>query len=67
MLICGSLALQAGGCYVPMDPAFPDERLGAYLQDSGAVLLLTQSQHAQRAAALGGACADASPGWQVGL
>lgn len=37
--------LKAGGAYLPLDPAYPDERLTYMLQDSGAQLLLT---HASR-------------------
>jgi amino acid adenylation domain-containing protein len=33
--------LKAGGCYVPLDPAFPKERLGNILEDSQAHLVLT--------------------------
>jgi amino acid adenylation domain-containing protein len=34
--------LEAGAAYVPLDPAYPAERLGAMLRDSGARLLLTR-------------------------
>lgn len=41
-LIAAFLAvLKAGGVYLPIDPAFPAERADYMLQDSGAVLLLT--------------------------
>ncbi|HPM85077.1 MAG TPA: condensation domain-containing protein, partial [Candidatus Anammoximicrobium sp.] len=36
--------LKAGGAYLPLDPAFPQERLAFMLEDSGADLLLTQQQ-----------------------
>jgi amino acid adenylation domain-containing protein len=36
--------LLAGGCYVPLDPAYPDERLAYMLADSGAAALLTEER-----------------------
>ena len=43
-LIVGLFAiLKAGGTYLPLDPAYPRERLGAMLEDARPVLLLTQS------------------------
>jgi len=45
-------ALVAGRAYVPLDPAFPDARLAAILADSGADVLLTDAEHAERAARL---------------
>ncbi|MBL8499078.1 MAG: amino acid adenylation domain-containing protein [Nitrosomonas sp.] len=36
--------LKAGGCYVPLDPEYPQERLDYMIKDSGIRLLLTQSQ-----------------------
>ncbi|HEV7517967.1 MAG TPA: amino acid adenylation domain-containing protein, partial [Thermoanaerobaculia bacterium] len=33
--------LQAGGCYLPLDPTYPPERLAFLLRDSGAVAVLT--------------------------
>ncbi|PWU11731.1 MAG: hypothetical protein C5B50_22825 [Verrucomicrobia bacterium] len=35
-------ALLAGGAYVPMDPAYPADRLAFMLEDSGASVVLTQ-------------------------
>ncbi|WP_164018189.1 non-ribosomal peptide synthetase [Pyxidicoccus trucidator] len=35
--------LKAGGLYVPLDPAYPRQRLGFILEDSGARLLLTRA------------------------
>jgi amino acid adenylation domain-containing protein len=34
--------LKAGGCYVPLDPAYPKARLAYLLKDSGVGLLLTE-------------------------
>jgi amino acid adenylation domain-containing protein/FkbH-like protein len=34
--------LKSGAAYVPLDPAYPRERLGAILEDSGASIVLTQ-------------------------
>ncbi|AFY82809.1 non-ribosomal peptide synthetase [Oscillatoria acuminata] len=36
--------LKAGGAYLPLDPAYPQERLGFMLKDAGVSLLVTQ-QH----------------------
>jgi len=35
--------LKAGGAYLPLDPTYPRDRLAFMLEDSGAVLLLTQA------------------------
>ncbi|MDZ4813392.1 MAG: amino acid adenylation domain-containing protein, partial [Pseudomonadota bacterium] len=43
-LVIGVLGvLKAGGGYVPLDPLYPDDRLGYMLADSAPVALLTQS------------------------
>ncbi|MDO0944032.1 condensation domain-containing protein, partial [Brevibacillus laterosporus] len=43
-MIIGVLGiLKAGAAYVPIDPAYPIDRIEYVLQDSGAILLLTQS------------------------
>ncbi|MBG1265874.1 non-ribosomal peptide synthase/polyketide synthase, partial [Nostoc sp. WHI] len=36
--------LKAGGAYIPLDPAYPEERLSYMLADSGVEVLLTQQQ-----------------------
>ncbi len=49
-------ALKAGGAYLPLDPAYPEERLAFMLEDSEAPVLLTQSHlrdHAARFAPAG--------------
>jgi amino acid adenylation domain-containing protein len=40
--------LKAGGAYVPLDPAYPKERLAFMLKDSGATILLTVRELADR-------------------
>ena len=43
-LLVGALAiLKAGGAYLPLDPAYPKDRLALYLEDSGASVVVTQS------------------------
>lgn len=44
--------LKAGKFYVPIDPSFPRERISSILQDCGARLLITDSQHFHRAGEL---------------
>lgn len=44
-VLVGVLAvLRAGAAYVPLDPAFPRERLDYMLDDSGAAVVLTQAR-----------------------
>ncbi len=43
-MMVGLLAvMKAGGAYLPLDPAYPRERLSFMLEDAGAPVLLTQS------------------------
>ena len=47
-MIVGLLAiLKAGGTYVPMDPAYPEERLQRILEDTGIQVVLTQQNFLQ--------------------
>lgn len=46
--------MMAGGVYVPLDPAVPDERLAYLLGDSDPALILTDSALEQRLVALAG-------------
>ncbi|WP_087687508.1 non-ribosomal peptide synthetase [Pandoraea sp. PE-S2R-1] len=43
MLVALLGVLKAGGCYVPLDPAYPAERLRYMLDHSGVTRLITQS------------------------
>ncbi|HSF40181.1 MAG TPA: amino acid adenylation domain-containing protein [Thermoanaerobaculia bacterium] len=45
--------LRAGGAYLPLDPAYPPERLELMLEDSGARLLLTEGALSGRLRAAG--------------
>jgi amino acid adenylation domain-containing protein len=47
-------ALKAGGCYVPLDPKAPAERLSYLVRDSGTVVILTDEARLPQAAALVG-------------
>jgi len=38
--------LKAGGCYVPLDPKYPKERLAFMLEDAQVPVLLTQNEPA---------------------
>lgn len=43
-LVIGALAiLKAGGAYVPLDPAYPADRIAHYVSDSGAQVIVTQT------------------------
>ncbi len=58
-MVSGVLAiLIAGGACVPLDPAYPRERLAFMLQDSGAPLLLTQRALLERLPAHRVLCID---------
>ena len=45
--------LKAGGCYVPLDPSYPSDRLAFLLQDAAPPVLLTQARLADRLPAHG--------------
>lgn len=48
MIISMLAVLKAGGCYVPLDPAYPIERLGFMIDDAAASVLLTEAGLAAR-------------------
>ncbi|KAG1667307.1 hypothetical protein FOA52_005066 [Chlamydomonas sp. UWO 241] len=46
----GILAIhKAGGCYVPLDGGYPEDRLAGMLQDAGARFMVTTSMYMERA------------------
>ena len=58
-LLVGLLAvLKAGAAYVPLDPEYPQERLGFMLADSGARVLLAQQRLAHLLPAAQAVCVD---------
>jgi non-ribosomal peptide synthetase component F len=49
-LVISILAVfKAGGCYLPCDPDYPDDRLSVYLEDGKAIVALSQAKHLERA------------------
>src|SRR5207253_8068291 len=44
--------VQAGGAYLPADPAYPDDRLAYMLQDSQAAIVITQEKFEKKIASL---------------
>ncbi|HEX8273687.1 MAG TPA: amino acid adenylation domain-containing protein [Longimicrobiaceae bacterium] len=54
-LVVAALAvMRAGGAYLPLDPAYPAERLAYVLEDAGARVLLTRQPLLERFAPFGG-------------
>ncbi|HEV2765707.1 MAG TPA: amino acid adenylation domain-containing protein, partial [Pyrinomonadaceae bacterium] len=45
MIVSVLAVLKAGGAYLPLDPAYPAERLAFMLADSGARVLVTERRH----------------------
>ncbi|MCP5088036.1 MAG: LLM class flavin-dependent oxidoreductase [Rhodobacteraceae bacterium] len=44
-MVIGALAIQkAGGAYVPLDPTYPKNRLAHFISDSGAPVIVSQSE-----------------------
>ncbi len=52
MMVAILAALKAGGCYLPLDPAYPEERLAYILESSRSAVLLTQEHLLARRPAL---------------
>jgi len=48
MVVSVLAVLKAGGSYVPLDPAYPADRVAYMLEDSGAAVLLTTTSAATR-------------------
>jgi non-ribosomal peptide synthetase component F len=48
LIIALVAVLKAGGVYVPLDPAYPEERLGLILEDTAAPVILTNSEFEQK-------------------
>lgn len=60
--------LQAGGCYVPLDVCYPNDRLANYLEDCEAAVLISSASHAHRANTLAGNMATwEASSWIIGL
>ncbi|WP_328345695.1 non-ribosomal peptide synthetase [Micromonospora sp. NBC_00421] len=56
--------LKAGACYLPLDPKYPDDRIGYLLDDSGTRILLSGPGHAHRFATRAGLTTlSLDPGW----
>ncbi|HXA51330.1 MAG TPA: amino acid adenylation domain-containing protein, partial [Candidatus Acidoferrum sp.] len=56
-------AVKAGAAYLPMDPAYPEERLAFMLEDAGAAVLLTSSELAPGAALTSAIVISLDTGW----
>lgn len=52
MIISMLATLRAGGCYLPCDPSYPNDRLAIYLEDGGAAVMLVQPSLEARAQTL---------------
>jgi amino acid adenylation domain-containing protein/non-ribosomal peptide synthase protein (TIGR01720 family) len=50
LVLCELAIIKAGGCYVPLDPSYPAERLQMMMSDSGVRVLLTETALVQGAA-----------------
>jgi amino acid adenylation domain-containing protein len=57
--------LEAGGAYLPLDPALPRQRLEYMVEDSGASALLTQQHLRAKLPPVSGPCLCLDDGWQT--
>jgi amino acid adenylation domain-containing protein len=65
-MVLGLLAvLAAGGCYVPLDPAYPGERLSFILADCGASVVLSQLHLSGRLPFSGPQVVHLDTGWHL--
>ncbi|MGJ7607442.1 amino acid adenylation domain-containing protein [Variovorax sp. LT1R20] len=63
MVVAILATLKAGGACVPLDPTYPDERLGQMLQGSEPVVVLSQGVLAERLGAASVLLDEAEPTW----
>jgi amino acid adenylation domain-containing protein len=64
MMVAVLGVLKAGGAYLPLDPAFPAERLALLLEDAGVGVVLTQQRLEERLQAFGGETVLIDEGWE---
>jgi len=57
--------LKAGGAYLPLDPAYPKERLAFMLQDAHAPVVLTQQRSLENLPDYGGRVVCLDSGWEA--
>ena len=57
--------LKAGGAFVPLDPDYPPDRLGAMLEDSQVGVLLTQEHQQERWPSTGAAVIRLDTDWET--
>ena len=58
ILVAALAVMKAGGAYLPIDPSYPGDRISYLLQDSRAVMLLTQRQLMDKVNDFDGLCLD---------
>ncbi|MGH3777952.1 MAG: amino acid adenylation domain-containing protein [Pseudonocardiaceae bacterium] len=63
MVVAQLAVTKAGGAFLPVDPAYPDERIRFMVADSAAAVVLTCGEAASRSvtADLGGVCGGTAP------